>query len=94
MRSVNVLMPEDLITALNEATLASGRTSCSDMVRVILRDYLITRKEKLYELRTETVKKATLAAERRQRKLKRLPYKCVHINDQSIDGKVEVASRL
>jgi metal-responsive CopG/Arc/MetJ family transcriptional regulator len=42
MRTVTLRLPVDLLEALNKATAAAGRPSASDMMRVILRHYLIT----------------------------------------------------
>lgn len=42
MFPITVRLPDDLIEAINQATVADGRPSASDLVRVILHNYLKT----------------------------------------------------
>lgn len=70
MRVVTCAMPDDLIEALNEATVRMGRRSCSDMIRVILRKYLIEMPEALAKARPILAKRGrkVLAARRARRR--------------------------
>lgn len=90
MRSVTVLMPEDLIQALNKATINTGRTSCSDMIRVILRDYLIEHPAKLVAINQANALKAQAESVRKRRKMRKLPYKCIHITGMPLNGNVDL----